>query len=127
MDCFIDADWAGDNLDRKSTTGYVIQLFGNVIQWKSRKLKCVTKASTSAEYAALSEATSELKFVRELVEMFNVNEDNSCAINRLKYVNFTKHIEVHYHQVHESFKENIIDVIKIDSDENVANIFTVIM
>jgi len=37
LDCFVDADWAGDKTDRKSTTGYVIRLFGNVIYWKSRK------------------------------------------------------------------------------------------
>lgn len=135
IDCYVDSDWAGDNLDRKSTTGYVIRLFGNVIYWKSRKQKCVTKASTYAEYVALSEAVSELKFVRELIKMFNVNctkpiniyEDNSGVINIAKYGNFTKnskHFEVHYHYVHESINEGVIDVIKVNSNENIADIFT---
>ena len=69
IDCFVDADWAGDNVDRKSTSGYVIRLFGNVIDWKSRKQKCVTKASTYAEYVTLSEAVSEIKFIKELINM----------------------------------------------------------
>lgn len=54
-------------------------------------------------------------------------EDNSGAINIAAYGNFTKnskHIEVHYHYVHESIKEKIINIIKIDSNENVADIFT---
>lgn len=37
IDCYVDADWAGDKIDRKSTTGYIIRVFGNVIYWKSRK------------------------------------------------------------------------------------------
>ena len=37
LDCFVDADLAGDVVDRKSTTSYVIRLFGNVIYWKCRK------------------------------------------------------------------------------------------
>ena len=37
IDCYVDADWAGDNVDRKSTSGYVIRVFGNVIDWKFRK------------------------------------------------------------------------------------------
>lgn len=135
IDCYVDADWAGDNLDRKSTTGFVIRLFGNVIYWKSRKQKSVTKASTFAEYVALSEAVSELKFVKELLNILNVKlvkpiniyEDNSGALNIAKYGNFTKnskHIEVHYHYVHEYVKEGIIDVIKVNSDDNIADIFT---
>ena len=52
IDCYVDAHWAGDHLDRKSTTGYVIRLFGNVIYWKWRKQKRVTKASTCLLYTS---------------------------------------------------------------------------
>jgi len=135
INCYVDADWAGDNIDRKSTSGYVIKLFGNVIDWKSRKQKCITKASTYAEYVALSEVVSEIKYIRELVKIFDIEikepikiyEDNSGAINIANNGNFTKnskHIEIHYHFVHESVKEKLIDVQKIDSNENVADIFT---
>ena len=41
IDCYVDADWADDNVDRKSTFGYVIRLFGNTIDWKLRKQKGV--------------------------------------------------------------------------------------
>lgn len=71
INCFVDADWA-DRLDRKSTSGYLIRLYGNVIVWKSRKQKCVTKSSTYAEYVALLEAVSELTFIKEVMKIFNV-------------------------------------------------------
>ena len=31
VDCYVDADWEGDVNDRKSTSGYIIRLYGNVI------------------------------------------------------------------------------------------------
>lgn len=135
IDCYVDADWSGDNNDRKSTTGFVIRVFGNVVYWKSRKQKSVTKASTFAEYVALSEAVSELVFVKKLLKVFDVNlikpidvyEDNSGALNIAKYGNFTKnskHVEIHYHYVNEYVKDNVINVIKVNSDDNVADIFT---
>jgi len=37
INCYVDADWAGDAIDRKSTTGYVIRMYGNVVYWKTRK------------------------------------------------------------------------------------------
>ncbi|XP_066595468.1 uncharacterized protein [Prorops nasuta] len=135
INCYVDADWGGDNSDRRSTSGYVIKMYGNIVDWKSRKQRCVTKASTYAEYIALSEVVSEIKYVRELVKIFGITicepikiyEDNSGAINIANNGNFTKnskHIEIHYHFVHESVKEKLIDVCKIDSNENVADIFT---
>ena len=134
LDCYVDADHARDNVDRKSTSGYAIRFFGNVIDCKPRKQKCVTKASTYAEYLALSEAVSEIKFVIELIKFFNIElydpvkiyEDNSGAISIATYGNFTKntkHIEIHYHFVHEDVKEKLIEICKIDTNENIADVF----
>jgi hypothetical protein len=135
MDCFVDADWAGDTCDRKSTTGFIIRLFGNVIYWKSKKQNSVTKSSTFAEYVALSEAVSEIILLRNIVnDIFikidkptNVYEDNSGALNIAKCGNFTKnskHIEVQYHYVNESYINKIIDIVKIDTENNIADLFT---
>ena len=33
LDCMVDSDFAGDNIDRKSTTGFLIRMFGNIINW----------------------------------------------------------------------------------------------
>ena len=44
-----------------------------MIDWKSRKQKCVTKASTYATYVALSEVVSEIKFVIELIKSLTLN------------------------------------------------------
>jgi len=135
IDCFVDADWAGDELDRKSTTGYIIRVYGNVIYWKSKKQGSVTKSSTAAEYVALSESISELKVIINLLKEFNVKikkpinvyEDNSGAITIAKFGNFTKnskYIEVHYHFVHECYEKGIIDIVKVDSENNIADILT---
>ena len=126
IDSCVDANWASDNVDRKSTSGYVIKVFGNVIDWKSRKQRTVTKASTYAEYVALSEAVSELKFVVDLMKNLNIKVSYPVKIFE-DYGNFTKnskHIEIHYHYVHESVKENEIVLIKIDSNDNIADIIT---
>ncbi|KAF2893615.1 hypothetical protein ILUMI_12558 [Ignelater luminosus] len=129
------SDWAGDTQDRKSTTGFVIRLFGNTILWKSKKQNSVTKSSTFAEYVALSEAVTEINFLICLVnEMFikicktiKIYEDNSGVVAIAKYGNFTKnskHIEVHYHFIHENVKSGKIEVVKIDSENNIADLFT---
>lgn len=136
MDCMVDADWAGDCNDRKSTTGYVIRLFNNVIYWKSHKQSTVTKSSTFAEYVALSEAVTDVNFVRymlretfhtEVKEPVKIFEDNSGALAIAKYGNFTKnskHIEVQYHFVNENYEKGIINVIKVESENNIADILT---
>ena len=48
---FSDADWAGDLDDRKSTSGYIFQLSGAAISWRSKKQACVA-LTAEAEYIA---------------------------------------------------------------------------
>ncbi len=136
LDCMVDSDFAGDNIDRKSTTGYVIRLSGNLIYWKTRKQNTVTKCSTFAEYTALSEAVTEVLFLKNLLnESFklklnkpiNMYENNSGAVSIAKFGNFTKnskHIGVQYHYVNENYAKGIIDIVKIDSEDNLADLLT---
>ncbi|XP_019248563.1 PREDICTED: uncharacterized protein LOC109227823 [Nicotiana attenuata] len=34
IDCFVDADWAGYEIDRRSTTGYCVFVGGNLVSWR---------------------------------------------------------------------------------------------
>jgi len=131
----VDADWAGDVIDKKSTTGFIIRMFGNVIFWKIKKQNTITKSSTSAEYVALSEAVSEINVIRGILKSFNINlreptkvyEDNTGALIKAKNGNFTKnskHIEVQYHYVNENYLSKTIDIIKIETENNVGDILT---
>ena len=90
----VDSDYAGDNVDRKFTTGFVIRLYGNLIFWKTHKQSTVTKCSTLSEYTIMSEAVVEILFIRNLLYgSFNVEfnkpikmyEDNSGAIAIAKF------------------------------------------
>jgi len=84
IDCSWDADWACDAMDRKSTTGYVIRMYGYIIYWKTREKSSVTKSSTHAEYVALSESVSDMK-VTELIERFSGQryKANKCILRLL--------------------------------------------
>ena len=46
--------------DSKSTGGYVIKLYGDVITWRSHKQSIVTTSTCQAEYLAMSDACQEL-------------------------------------------------------------------
>ena len=64
---YIDADWAGNQDDRKSTSGYIFLLCGGAISWKSQKQKCVALSTAEAEYIAMSTATQEAIWLRQLI------------------------------------------------------------
>ena len=46
---FVDADWVGDLDQRRSTNGYVFNLFGGSISWMSKKQSVVALSTTKAE------------------------------------------------------------------------------
>jgi len=84
----VDSDYVGNRADTKSTTGFVIYLWGCPIYTESRKQGAVTKSTTEAELVAASQVTSMVKYVRRLIiEDFRyelpptpIGEDNSGCI-----------------------------------------------
>ena len=56
---YFDSDWAGDSNDYKSTTGYLFQIGGTVVTWKSKRQTCIVLSTAEAKYMALSSASQE--------------------------------------------------------------------
>uniref|UniRef100_A0A5S6QRU0 Reverse transcriptase Ty1/copia-type domain-containing protein n=1 Tax=Trichuris muris TaxID=70415 RepID=A0A5S6QRU0_TRIMR len=133
--CYVDADWAGDKLDRKSTTGYVFKLGNCTISWASHKQSTVALSSTEAEYIAASHTCRELLWLRQLLQDLSmpadgpivIFEDNQACIklvdsNRCNAR--TKHIDVCHHHVRDLRIQDIITLRYCPSSDMLADIFT---
>ena len=55
-----DAAYADDPTTRRSTEGFLFQLFGGTIDWQSKKQATVTTSTTEAELLALSHVSAWL-------------------------------------------------------------------
>ncbi|RVW24941.1 Retrovirus-related Pol polyprotein from transposon TNT 1-94 [Vitis vinifera] len=55
---YLDADWAGNIIDRRSTSGYYSFVWGNLVTWRSKKQSVVARSSAEAEYRALGQGIS---------------------------------------------------------------------
>ncbi|KAF7565217.1 hypothetical protein PtrM4_046510 [Pyrenophora tritici-repentis] len=71
-----DASFADNTLDRKSSQGYAIKLFGGLIAWRASKQDTVTTSTTEAELLALSQVAKEAIFTSRLLKELQVNLSN---------------------------------------------------
>ncbi|KAK9679824.1 Reverse transcriptase (RNA-dependent DNA polymerase) [Popillia japonica] len=85
---YADSDWAGDESDRKSTTGFLYKVCGSSVHWSTKKQNTVAVSSTEAKYIALAEAAREGIWLRRLLEDFGylnpklvIYEDNQLCIS----------------------------------------------
>ncbi|HSY75593.1 MAG TPA: Ty1/Copia family ribonuclease HI [Bacteroidia bacterium] len=79
---YCDADHANDKLDRKSITGVMVLLNGNVISWSAKKQSIVAGSTCEAEYVAMYTAVQHILFLRnELTNMGISVEDNSKILS----------------------------------------------
>ena len=81
--CFTDADWAGDNTDRRSTTGYLMKVNGNTVSWTSKKQATVALSTAEAEYMATGAATQEIMWLRSLLNEMGY-EQGGCNHSSLR-------------------------------------------
>ena len=132
---YSDADWAGDINDRKSTSGYVFQISGGAITWKSKKQGCVALSTAEAEYIALSSAVQESVWLRRLTSELGsppktpttIFEDNQSAIAMTKNPQFhgrAKHIDIKYHFIREQVNCGNVQLKYCPTGEMTADIFT---
>ena len=150
VDCYVDADFAGqwnvedsqDPLCVKSRTGFVIMVANCPVHWVSKLQSEIAVSTMEAEYIALSLAMRDLIPLRGLVadikELFGakvlpcrthskVFEDNNGALllaTTPKMTPRSKHIAVKYHFFKEHVTKGEIQLIKVASEEQIADCLT---
>jgi hypothetical protein len=132
---YSDADWAGDQDDRHSTTGNLFVMSGSPVSWLSKKQPTVSLSTSEAEYVALSKATQEAVWMRRLFNDLKANfnepimvmEDNQGAIamakNPVSHAR-TKHIDIRYHYVREAVEQDIVSLHYCPTEEMIADLLT---
>jgi hypothetical protein len=70
----VDADWAGDLDHRRSTSGYVFNLFGGAIRWMRKRQDVVALSTTEVEYMAATHASKEALWLHRLCSSIGLVE-----------------------------------------------------
>eukprot|EP00253_Pinus_taeda_P011935 PITA_11935 len=131
---FVDADWAGDLDQRRSTSGYVFNLFGGAVSWMSKKQSVVALSTTEAEYKAATHASKEAVWLQRLCSSMGLVQgairidcDSQSAIFLAKnpaYHSQTKYIDVQYHFVRDMIEDKKVLLVKVDTLKNTADAMT---
>ncbi|RWR98966.1 RxLR effector candidate protein-like protein, partial [Dinothrombium tinctorium] len=132
---YVDADWAGDQSDRRSTSGFVYTICGSVISWISRKQQTVALSTTESEYIAAAAAVQESIWLRALLKELGYDqtaptvlyEDNQSCIaitKNPKLHSRTKHIDIKYHFVREKVESGEVRFEYCESKCMLADIMT---
>ncbi|XP_057965280.1 secreted RxLR effector protein 161-like [Malania oleifera] len=69
---YTDLDFAGCQVSKKSTSGYVFMLAGGAISWKSIKQTIIASSTMEAEFIACFEATSQAKWLKNFITGFQI-------------------------------------------------------
>ncbi|KAJ9544616.1 hypothetical protein OSB04_024323 [Centaurea solstitialis] len=131
---YTDSDYGGANLDRKSTSGGCQFLGGRLVSWQCKKQTTVSQSTTEAEYIAASQCCSQVLWIQNQMQDYGLSFlqtpiyiDNNSAIsivnNPVKHSK-TKHIEIKYHLIRDCNEKKLIQVQKVHTDDQYADLFT---
>ncbi|GJR02963.1 putative reverse transcriptase, RNA-dependent DNA polymerase [Tanacetum coccineum] len=119
---------------RKSTTK--VNNFLQKVDFKGyeKKATIVANSTTEAEYVAAANYCRQVLWIQNqmLDYGFNFmntkihidNESTICIVKNPVFHSKTKHIEIRHHFIRDSYEKKLIQVIKIHTDHNVADLLT---
>ncbi|GKC39376.1 hypothetical protein Tco_1051760, partial [Tanacetum coccineum] len=134
LEAYSDSDYAGASLDRKSTTRGCQFLGSRLISLQCKKQTIVANSTTEAEYVAAANCCGQVLWIQDQMldygynfmntKIFIDNESTICIIKNPVFHSKTKHIESRHPFIRDSYEKRLIQVIKIHTDHNVADLLT---
>ena len=129
-----DSDWGSDPTSHLLQTGFYLKLTDGLIDWTSRAQKTIVYLSTKAEYMALSNCTCQVTWIWSLLgELgYKLNAILICGDNQKSIFMasnpvtepHSKHIDIHYHRIHESVMNGKVELFFINGAENPTDLLT---
>jgi hypothetical protein len=135
INCFVDADHAGNRITRRSQTGILIFLNRSPIIWYSKAQNTVETSTFGSEFTAMRIAVELLISLRYKLRMLGVPLegpvntfcDNSSVVTNSTLPSSTlkkKHNSIAYHRVREAIASNILRVAWVQTGKNLADLLT---
>ncbi|GJZ90777.1 retrovirus-related pol polyprotein from transposon TNT 1-94 [Tanacetum coccineum] len=116
---YSDSDYAGCNMDRKSTSGACQILGGKLVCWSAKKQQSVAMSSAEAEYVAAAGCCASILWMKSQLSDYDIHYkmvpifcDNTSAIaisnNPVLHLR-TKHIDIRYHFIRDHILKEILN------------------
>ncbi len=133
---YVDSDWAGCPDTRQSTSGYVLMLNGAAVSWCCKQQSVFALSSVEAEFIADSSMVQEVIFLRKFFDNLGLKQNSPTPIfaDNETYIYWSegsvggcgraKNIHPSEHFVHDACQQGILQLQKIDSKFNGADILT---
>jgi hypothetical protein len=132
---YTNLDWVGSVADRKSTFGCCFSLRSAMISWQSRKQSSISLSTMEAAYISACSASCEAIWLRKLLTgLFDLEMeatmilcDNKRCIKMTENPVFhdrSKHIEIHYHYIHDMVQRGALKLLYVSMDEKVVDVLT---
>ncbi|GJS37409.1 retrovirus-related pol polyprotein from transposon TNT 1-94 [Tanacetum coccineum] len=131
---YADADHAGCQDTRRSTSRSMQLLRDRLVSWSSKRQKSVAISSTEVEYIALSGCCAQVLWMRLQLTDYGLGFnkipmycDNKSAIalccNNVQHSR-SKHIEIRFHFIKEQVENEVVELYFVNTEYQLADIFT---
>ena len=130
---YADSDWATDKDTRRSVSGSLLFWRGSCISWKSRIQSRVALSTTEAEYVALTQASTECIYIKNLLSELKIAAtikikcDNQGAIHWAtdkRDMQRAKHVALKYHFIRELTEDKTVQIEFCPTIDQLADIAT---
>nr|GEX53707.1 hypothetical protein [Tanacetum cinerariifolium] len=134
LTAFADADHAGCQDTRRSTSGSMQFVGDRLVSWSSKRQKSVAISSTKAKYIALSGCCAQVLWMRSQLTDYGIGFnkipmycDNKSVIalccNNVQHFR-PKHIDIRFHFINEHVENGVIELYFVNTEYQLADIFT---